>query len=419
MAKIFLVVIYNVFFILSLPLVVFVVLFSNKYRKEFFYKFSERIAIYKQPLNKNSKMTIWMHCASLGEVRAIEPILDGLKNKYYIVLTTMTKSGREYAQKLQKADFVALLPLDIYPIMSKAFNSINPNMLILVETELWATMLYTAACKNVKIIIINGRMSYRSFKYYKKLKFFWNEFIGLINIIIARSKDDADRFKFLANGRSNVIISGNIKYDKSLVLNTKREDFLLSNDDFVFTAGSTREGEERIIIDVYNKINYNNSSKVKFFLAPRHLSRIKNIVKIIEYSHIKYSLFSIGDFCNDFILVDIFGKLQNIYSISDICYVGGSIVDKGGHDPIEPAAYGKLVLFGKNMYNFETESKNLIKNGGAMIVENVDDLTNRIKEFMFNRLLLEDFGRKALKTVRSQRGAVSFTIRKIEENINA
>jgi 3-deoxy-D-manno-octulosonic-acid transferase len=416
MTKIFFV-IYNILFVLFLPLIAAVVLFSNKYRKEFFYKLSERLAIYK-PLNKKSKTTLWIHCASLGEIRAVEPVLDGLGSKYYIVLTSTTKSGREYAQKLQKVDFVALLPLDIYPFMRRAFDIIKPDMLVLVETELWATMLYTAARRNVKVVTINGRMSAKSFEGYKKLKFFWTEFAGLIDVVIARSNDDAGRFAFLTNGKSKIVVSGNIKYDRDFTLNSKREDFSLGEEDFVFTAGSTREGEEEIISDVYNKIK-SGFGRIKFFLAPRHLSRIKDIMKILEDKCIKYSLFSSGDFRNKFILVDVFGKLQSIYSVSDVCYVGGSIVNKGGQNPIEPAAYAKPVLFGKNMDNFKTESEILIKSGGALIVENACDLADKIRKFMSDKKFLESIGRSALEAVKSQNGAVYFTVKKIKENLDA
>ncbi|MDR3071147.1 MAG: hypothetical protein LBU29_00895 [Endomicrobium sp.] len=410
-------VIYNIFFILFLPFAVFVVFFNKKYRREFFFELSERFAIYK-PLNKKSKKgTIWLHCASLGEVRCVEPVLDNLKG-YYIVLTSVTKSGREYAQKLQKADFVALLPLDIYPIVKKAFNQINPDMLVLVETEFWATMLYTAAHKNVKIITINGRISDKSFKIYKKSRLFWSKFVGLIDIIIARSEDDARRFRILSNGKNNVIVSGNIKYNSGYTSYAKRQHFSLNEDDFVFTAGSTREGEEEIIADAYNMVR-SNFNDVKFFLVPRHLSRIVDVTEILKNKNIEYSMFSLGEFSSNFVLVDAFGKLQDIYSISDVCYVGGSIVNKGGQNPIEPAAYGKPVLFGKNMHNFKSESENLIKNCGALIVENQYDLADKIKKFIGSKQLSKHMGQNALKTVESQKGALLFTMKKLKEYLNA
>lgn len=202
-----------------------VLLSGSKYRKEFFYRLSERLAVYKLS-HKNSKTTLWIHCASVGEIRTVKSVLDGLGDKYYIVLTSTTKSGREYAQKLQKADFVALLSLDIFPFMCRAFNVIKPDMLMLVETELWATTLYTAARKNVKIITINGRMSAKSFKTYKKLKFFWSRFTRLINVVMAGNKDDADRFVFLTGVKSEIIISGNIKYGRNFYIELEKRRFL-------------------------------------------------------------------------------------------------------------------------------------------------------------------------------------------------
>jgi 3-deoxy-D-manno-octulosonic-acid transferase len=261
-------------------------------------------------------------------------------------------------------------------------------------------------------------MSEKSYKSYRKFKFFWKGFTRLINIIIAKSKDDADRFNFLIDASSNIIVSGNIKYDRNFTTVAKRNDFLLSKDDFIFTAGSLRQGEYEIIADVYNKIT-TDFSKVKFFLAPRHLQAIKDVIKILVDKHIKYSLFSAGDFGNNFILVDIFGKLQSLYSISDLCYVGGSIVNKGGQNPIEPAAYGKPVLFGKNMDNFKTEAESLVKSSGAFIVKDASDLAEKIREFISNKQLSKTIGKNALKAVNSQKGAVSFTIKKIKESLNA
>ena len=409
-------IIYNVLFVVFLPIIAVVIMFIKKYRKEFFYKIFERLAFYKNLTTQNNKPTIWIHCASLGEVRAVEPILDSLRLENNIILTTITKTGREYAQKIKKANFVFLFPIDIYPIMLRAFNIINPNIIIIVETELWPTLLYTAFKRNVVVVTINGRMSNKAFKSYKKLKFFWESFISLISTIIARSDEDADRFKMLRGNINEVFISVNIKYDRDFSVNFKRSNLSLKEGDFVFTAGSVREGEEEIIIDVYIKIilEFNN---IKFFLAPRHSAKVNDIIKILENKNIKYSLFSSGNLQNDFILVDVFGKLQEIYSISDICYVGGSMVDMGGQNPVEPAGFAKPILFGKYMDNFASESEALVKNGGALIVQDFSDLASKIKYFILDRQMLKNMGQNALKTVQSQKGAVTFTIQKIKSKL--
>jgi 3-deoxy-D-manno-octulosonic-acid transferase len=414
MSKLYLA-IYNTLIVVALPLIAIIVLFSKKYRKELFYKISERFACYNFLNTRSKKKTVWIHCASLGEVRAIESILDSLIGDYFIVLTTLTKSGREYAIKLQEADFVALLPLDIYPIANKAFKLIKPDLLVLVETELWVSLLYSASKRNTKVITINGRISEKSFRWYSALRFFWKNFVLLIDIIIARSQEDADRFKYLVGDTRTVLVSGNIKYDRDFVSVVKREDFFLKGSDFIFTAGSTRGSEESAIADAYIKVG----RAFKVFLAPRHLSRIPEIIKILGDKKIKYSLFSKNDFTGEFILADVFGKLQSIYSISDICYVGGSLVDKGGQNPIEPAAYGKPVLFGKYMDNFRSESRSLLKNEGAFIVKDAADLSNKISEFMADKVFLKRIGYNALKTVYDQKGVLSFTLKKIKEILDA
>jgi 3-deoxy-D-manno-octulosonic-acid transferase len=410
----FFLLVYNFLFILWLPFVVVILLISNKYRKDVFYRLFERFAI-RNHLSKNAKKTLWIHCASLGEMRIVETILENLEeNHYFVALTSITRSGREYAQKLKKANLVALLPLDIYPIMRKAFATIKPDVLVLIETELWVSMLYVAFRNDVKVILVNARISDASFKVYKQLKFFWSKFVGLIDVIVARNKDDAEKFKLLTAGKTKIVVSGNIKYDSNFTSNLTRKNFFLKNKDFVFTAGSTRSREEEFIANAYDKIS-TVYSKIKFFVAPRHLSRIGNIMELLEAKGVKYSLFSKGNFKNNFILVDVFGELQNIYSVSDICFLGGSIVRKGGQNPIEPAAYGKPVLFGKNMNNFKIEAEILIKFGGALIVKDVDDLVEKIWRFMSNKNFIKEMGQNALRAVASQKGALAFTLKKIKE----
>jgi 3-deoxy-D-manno-octulosonic-acid transferase len=381
-----------------------------------FNNFFERFSIYKFKILKKKKKNIWVHCSSLGEIRAIEPILNDINN-CNIIVTTFTMNGMEYAKTIKKINFACLLPIDVYPIMNNAFNVFKPDILLLVESEFWPTMMYIAFRKNIKIIVINGRISIKSFNFYKKTKFFWTKFISFIDIFIAKSIDDANRFLYLVDNKVNTIVSGNIKYDKNFQKPSIIKNFSICENTFIFTAGSTRKGEDEIIIDVYNKIilEFDN---IKFFLAPRHLLRIKKIIKLLKHENIKYSLFSDECLSNNFIIVDIFGKLQNIYSMSDVCYIGGSIVNNGGQNPIEPALYGKPIMFGKNMYNFKEEAENLVNSNGALIVNNSNDLANNIKKFICDKNLKEKIGENAFKAVRSKKGAIVLILKIINRYIN-
>lgn len=402
--------------VLLIPASLYILIFSNKYRKEFFYKLSERLVFWKPLKNPKSKKVIWIHCSSLGEVRASEPIIDELKKDYFIVLTTVTKTGREYAKKINKADFLSLLPIDIYPFVIRALNIIKPDMLILVETEIWASLLYAAQKKNIKVVTINGRMSEKSFKIYKKMKNFWKYFLSSIDIVLARSKEDAQRFAYLTDKKAEIHITGNIKYDRDFSQNVKREKYKLSERDFIITAGSTREGEEEIIIKVYKNL-IKKFKNIKIFLAPRHLSKIGKVKKILTDKKIDFDLLSEISENSRFILVDVFGKLQNVYSVSDICYVGGSLVKKGGQNPIEPAAYGKPVLFGKHMENFKSEAQILVEAGGAKVVRNAKDLAFNISYLISHKAKLQKMGQSAFIAVNDQKGAVKKTINFIRERI--
>jgi 3-deoxy-D-manno-octulosonic-acid transferase len=416
MLKIYLL-LYNLSVILFLPLIVLFIYLNKKHRKDFFYQIKERFAFYNYKKNNpTTKKTIWVHCASLGEVCAVEALLDKLKDDYVLNLTAMTRSGLECAKKYKQIGFAALLPLDIYPLTLKAFNTFKPDIILLFETELWANLIYSAKKKNVKAAIINGRLSEKSFNLYKKSRFFFKEFLQTIQFISARTPEDGERFRYLTGSKDKIIISGNIKYDVTFALPVQRKDFNLKENDFVFTAGSIRPDEEKIIADAYFKLS-NTDSAIKFIIAPRHLSRIKPIIKIFKDKGVKYSLFSEGGSNGDVVLIDVFGKLQNAYSISDCCFVGGSISDNSGQNPIEPAMYSKPVLFGKNMTNFKYESKVLIENGGAYIVDE-QSITDFILKFKNDKNFCKNVGGCAFKAVQSQKGAVQKTVNLIKEILN-
>ncbi|MDR0823211.1 MAG: hypothetical protein LBN20_05490 [Endomicrobium sp.] len=404
---------FAVFFIILIP---FGLIFSSNFRRNFFYKTKERLAIWDFKCDI-SKKTLWFHCSSIGEVRAVEPLLSSLKDdKTQIVLTVVTKTAREYAKDLKSIDFIALLPLDLYPIMSKAFKIINPDIFLPIETELWPSMFYSAHRKKIKIVSVNGRISEKTFRTYNKMSFFWAGFISLIDTVLARSADDAQRYEILSKGKTKTFVTGNIKYDRDFSSGASRTDFNLKEDDIVWTAGSIREDEIEAIIEVY-KILIKTYPNIKMFIAPRHIDKIENIKTALDKAKIPFTLFSSGIHreSGSAILVDVFGKLQDIYSISDICFIGGSLIDKGGQNPIEPAAYAKPVLFGKYMSNFKMEAKLLTDNGGALIVKNASDLAQVSINLLSDRQKLKDMGAKALQTVKSQKGSIKLTIDKIRE----
>lgn len=406
---------YNCLLIIFLvPILLAIVLAGKKNRQEFFYCIKERLSQWNIPQLDKNKKTVWIHCASLGEAKAVEPMISHLQD-YNIIVSTITKSAREYVSKIKGISYFALAPVDLYPFISSMIKKIKPDVLILIETEFWPGMITCANKEGTKIITVNGRISKGAFPYYKLTKFFWKPFLNLINYISVRNQHDYDRFVELAGNKDKVGITGNIKYDRDFKSETiTKENLYFSSEDFIFTAGSTREGEESIVIKTFIKLK-ENFKNLKLILAPRHISRVQEIVSLLKKNNLSFELFSkLTNSIKDVIIIDVFGKLQAIYSVSDIVFIGGSIVNKGGQNPIEPAAYSKPIIFGQYMFNFENESVSL-KNNGAFEIKNDKEFFDIATKLLSDKNLREETGKKALEVVNSQKGAIEKNIKIIKE----
>ncbi|MDD5020651.1 MAG: glycosyltransferase N-terminal domain-containing protein [Endomicrobiaceae bacterium] len=419
MVKIFLI-IYNLFLLIFLvPILLGIVLSGKRNRKDFFYCIKERLACYDMPQLDKNKKTVWIHCASLGEARAVEPMMDKLQ-EYNVVITAITKSAREYISKLKSVDFYALAPVDIYPFVAKVIKKIKPDMLLLIETEFWPSLLYCANKSNVKIVTVNGRLSKSAFPYYKLSSFFWRKFLNLISHILVRNEQDYERFIKITGSSEKIKITGNIKYDRDWTNEkTNRESLGYRNDDLILIAGSTRKDEEKILLNAFEKLK-NKYNNLKLIIAPRHISRVNEIVNIIQEKKLEYSLFSTINKNNNknVLMLDVFGKLQMLYSVSDIVFIGGSIIKKGGQNPIEPSAYAKPTIFGKYMYNFDTESKLLKDAGASFEVSDENDLQVKIDQLLADKQLRISMGQKSLKVVENQTGAINKNIGIIKKYID-
>ena len=406
---------YNCLLLIFLfPILLAIVLSGKKNRQEFFYCISERLSCWKIPKLDTNKKTVWIHCASLGEAKAVEPMISHLQD-YNIIVSTITKSAREYIAKLKGISYFALSPVDVYPFIATILKKVKPNVLILIETEFWPSMITCANKIGTKIITVNGRISKGAFPYYRLTKFFWKPFLNLINFISVRNQHDYDRFVALTDKKEKVGITGNIKYDRDFISEKlSKKDLFFSTEDLIFTAGSTREGEEETIVKVFIKLKekFNN---LKLIVAPRHISRVTEISNLLKKNTLSFELYSkLTDSKKDVIIIDLFGKLQTIYSISDIVFIGGSIVNKGGQNPIEAAAYSKPIIFGKYMFNFENESTSL-KNNGAFEINTKEEFFDIATKLLSDTNFRQEIGNKAFEVVKNQKGAIEKNIKIIKE----
>lgn len=380
---------------------------------------------------------IWIHGASVGEMGVIAPFLAQLKTlmpEKSIVLSTMTATGQKRAGEIfsNQAAGIFFLPLDFWFSQKLALKRVRPGALILTETELWPNLIRQCQKQNIPVFLVNARLSARSFKYYHPLRFLFGPLLNSMQLIACQSKEDADRYLGLGVRQDIVTITGNLKYDgiKGPVSATEkqglRKDFGLSSEDLVFTAGSTREGEELIILEAWQEVQNQKSKiknqKIKLIIAPRHPGRFSEVEKVLMAQNLKYCKRSgqkSGESSHGFdvLLLDTIGELVNAYAASDLAFVGGSLAPVGGHNPLEPAALGLPVIFGPHMFNARESAEGLLACGGAVQVKDAGELKTALSDLLGNEQKRISTGTKARSLVDSKRGVSKVTAELIVEKI--
>jgi 3-deoxy-D-manno-octulosonic-acid transferase len=405
---------YNIVLLLaSVPAAIILFIANRKrLRKESLYKWHERLGIWDlSPLKRDGRKLIWFHCASLGEVRAIESLLKRLPDCNFII-TTMTQTAHKYAEQQRLAQAVYYLPADFTFLIGAVISKVKADMLVLVETELWPGLITEAKKHGMKVVSINGRLSVYSYPYYKLLKPLWEKVMPKIDCASVRSAEDADRFIALGCPAENIRVTGNIKYDALFHMHAvDRQSLGFAQKDLILTAGSTRKGEEEILLDEWIKLRRRHHG-LKLIITPRHLTRVSDVEALCASRGVEYRLRSKGGNPGaDCVIVDTFGELLKFYAICDVAFIGGSLINSGGQNPIEPAALAKPVVFGIYMQNFLEEARALENSGGAIRVKNREELHAALEKLLSGKKAREEYGAGALKAVENQKGAVERTLK--------
>ena len=347
---------------------------------------------------------IWLHAASVGEFNACEVLIKKLKSDYphyEIVISTNTPS----AQKLVKKNYPELrsffFPIDLTLIIHRVLNHIQPDLIILIEQELWVNLLRIADKKRIPVILLNGRMTARSAKRYGWIKPVISAIWYSVEYFCVQNEDYAKRFQALGVPAEKIKVTGNMKYDAisslvqqftSSVVNYK-ELFGFKADDLVIIAGSTHAPEEEIILETYAKLQ-KEIPNLRLAIAPRHPFRFDEVDKLIKakgFESLRRSGITQSSVVprprvypegteGSIVLLDSLGELTKVYSIADIVFVGGSLINHGGQSILEPAAMGKPSIFGPDMSNFQDIADIMIKEKAVVSV------TDR-RQFRFSGLL--------------------------------
>jgi 3-deoxy-D-manno-octulosonic-acid transferase len=397
---------------------------SGKYKKSLKY----RLGLWPPELTAKfgSGNWIWLHAVSVGEVGAVSPLVKALKQKHpelKLLISTVTETGNQLAhQSLEGVDEIVYLPLDFKFISQRIIELVNPALFIMAETEIWPNFLRCLAEQHIPALIVNGRISAKSYRYYLWVKFFIRRVLADIACFSMQSQMDAERIKQMGAPPERVRVTGNLKFDRlsppvtGTQQNNLRAHLGITPDSPVFIAGSTHAGEDEIILEAYKQLLSQNPQLV-LIIASRHLERLSGIENLIKEQGLKSVRKSTLNHKRDegaVILLDTIGELAQLYSISDLVFVGGSLVPIGGHNILEPAAYGRPVLFGPYMGNFLHSARLLKEVGAGIEVGGVTQLVAEAEKLLNDKQLRAKLGQAGKTVVEQNRGATQRTLEIIE-----
>ena len=425
----------NLLFIGVLPFLPFIYIFSKKRRATLVPRFAFKVDF---KFKETGKKRIWVHALSVGEVISSLPFIKELREQYKdldIVFTASTKTGFDMAEQLflrnrslknrSQVNQLGYFPFDLGICVNKISRQIDPDAVVLIETDLWPNFLYEMKRRKIPVILINARLSKRSLKGYLRFKKFSSMFFSSLTQIMAQTQLDKKRFQSLGIDKRKISVVGNIKFDQihenvdKKWVKGMRGSIGIQKGTKVFLAGSTHEGEEKILCSVYKKIK-KRFPEFLMIIAPRDPERCSVVLSYLLSQNVNAALLSTMKKSNSqygVVLVDRMGELSRLYAICDVAFIGGSMVSQGGHNPLEPAAFSKPVLFGVDMSDFLLISNILVDSGGARQVESGIQLTNELETILGNRQVRGHMGRQNFKIFSSNSGAVQKILKNIDHLI--
>lgn len=387
--------------------------------------FTIRLGCFGSLLTKelSGKNNIWIHAVSVGEVLAILTLVEKIQEKFpqhKIVCSTVTQTGHQLAQeKLGKRCLIIYAPLDFSWVVRKFLVLIHPKIYISAETEIWPNLYTALHRRGVPIVQVNGRISDKSFRRYKKIRFLTKPILACVNIFNVQSALDADRLRQLGAAPDKIRVVGNLKFDHiSSCAGMSKNDLGLRQDEDLLIAGSTHPGEEDILIDVYARL-VAEFTRLRLVIAPRHIERADEVVRLIESKGYKASRYSqkskAGGDHKTIIVVDTIGHLKMLYGLANVVFIGKSLTVGGGQNVIESACFGKPTIIGPLTQNFK-DVVNIFLNEKALIqVNDKEELLQNVRELLVNSRQAAKMGEAARQTVAKHQGATAKTVAAITQ----
>jgi 3-deoxy-D-manno-octulosonic-acid transferase len=355
----------------------------------------------------------------VGEAIAAGILVPRLREAFpgtRIALSVTTPTGRKVAEeKLSSVDDVFYCPFDLSFVLRKMMDRVRPRALVVIETEIWPNLLHEARRAGAATLLVNGRISDRSFPGYLRIRRLLKTYLGEIDRFLMQSETYARRIEALGAHSSRVSVSGSLKFD-ALTNQTAPAARISPPGRRILVAGSTLEPEEKILFSIFERLR-REASDLFLVIAPRHASRFDAVFEIASARGLRVARRSRKDDVSpcDVLLLDTLGELASLYAESDIAFVGGSLASWGGHNIIEPASWGKPVLFGPNMENFADIARIFLDAGAALQVRDERELESTLSELLSSPDRCVELSRRARAVVAANRGACERTVQALKE----
>ncbi len=384
--------------------------------------FAERFGILPKESLKvlSGRPVIWLHAVSVGESIAARPLLKALRSCYpghAIVVSNTTETGRGIAAGFPEQDLCIYFPFDFFPAVCSALNSIKPQIVIIMETEIWPNFTKEATRRSIPVLLANGRISDRSFSRYMSFSWFFRHPLRLFSELCLQTDTDRERIIAIGAPPDRSLVTGNLKYDipyrqvsddERLAL---RRQYGVPVDALVVVAGSTHQGEEEAVVAAYRAL-LGEGAPLFLVLVPRHPERAESVAGILERIQCAYRRHSAGNSegltglsIGDVLLMDAVGQLMNLYALADIAFVGGSLVPTGGHNLLEPASVGIPTVFGPHTENFREIAGLVLHYGAGIQIEGAEQLIDTWRTLVTSVELRQVLGQNGLKLMRDKSGA--------------
>ncbi|GMR04364.1 MAG: 3-deoxy-D-manno-octulosonic acid transferase [Thermodesulfobacteriota bacterium] len=414
-------------FVATLPYYFFKALTTDKYREGAAERFGLVSAGKVNRISGAGGPVLWVHAVSVGETKAVIPLLKRLRGTYpgaKILFSTTTLTGQRVAEREGGGLFDALIyfPLDFSWAVKRVIKKFAPDIFIVVEKEVWPNLYNVLSRRSVPIVVVNGTISERSFKRFARFRRFFLPVFSQVAYFCARTEDDLERAVSLGVGRDRAGLTGNMKFDLNAQVDKEKIEDLkralnIRAGERVIVAGSTHKGEEEIFLDVFKKL-LEEFKGLKLVLAPRHPERFSEVEALIKAAGLTCSRRSAASGTTgsgDVVLLDTIGELMAVYSLSEAAFVGGSLVQGvGGHNLLEPAAFGKPVLYGPYLSTYLSMAEMLEEEGGGIRVKDGGELLKKLKKLLSDKDLRLNTGSAGKRVVDRNRGAVDRTLKVID-----